>query len=189
MSSEFNQPDRFTDDDRRALSEKFSAPTYESTSDHADSYIRAHYKKSDQEKKYGDDRDWIRLNDIDNILTPEIYIENFIEECFRTPNDLPIQKEGTLVLNYFHKWKRLRQEDYHTLDSDASNQAADLIRDITIYDVCRHANSKVETYSSMAKNTHMNSSDTDFYQQKSTEWEKYSKILVEATKRNSRIHR
>jgi hypothetical protein len=187
MGLESDQPDRFTDDDRRALAKRFHTPPHESTSDHANSYIQKYYKKEDQEKIYGDDRDWIRFKDIGEVITKGIYIENFLEECFRNPNDLPIPKKGKLALDYFHNWKKLRQEDYLTLNTDESILAADIIGSLTIYDVCRYANNKIETYENMAKNPSLNPHDKDFYEQKSTTWGRYNKILVEATKRHAKL--
>ncbi|MBP6913428.1 MAG: hypothetical protein KBC00_02345 [Candidatus Levybacteria bacterium] len=187
MSLESNQPDRFTDDDRRALAKKFHSPPYESTSDHANSYIKMHYKKEDQEKIYGDDRDWIRFKDIGEVITTGIYIENFLEECFRNSNDFPTPKKGKLALDYFHNWKKNRQEDYLTLNTDESILAADIIGSLTIYDVCRYTNSKIEAYENITKNPSIKDHDKDFYEQKSAIWGNYSKVLVEATKRHSRL--
>lgn len=148
MSSEF---DRFTDDDKRALAAEFGLPLSEAEG--ADAFVRAQYKREDQEKMYPEERDWIRIEDVGKLLQPEIFMERFIEDCFRDVKRRASSQEASHLLKTFYNWKHTKEDDYLMLNSRASLQAADIIRDISINDVYEYASFKAERFSSEAYTT------------------------------------
>lgn len=179
MSHEF---DRFTDDDRRALAEEFGLEIslFGFTSDHADFYLKdqsPHVLKNYEP----DDRDWIRAKDVSNFVSNrDIYIERFLEDCFRLPLSRNTIRGGRRVLNFFYKWKREKEEDFFDLHTDAALLAAHTIEEITIHDVYEYTNNKAEIFSGKAFYKSTNPDDRELNIEKAREWNNYRRILNKA---------
>lgn len=177
MSLEF---DHFTDEDRQALAQKFGTSPFATTSDHADAYVKGQYDPKDQERVYAEERDRIKPQEIKKTVTSEIYIERFLEDCFRTTENAQTLRKGRRLLSYFYSWKEDRLDDYYALNSRASNSAAEIIERLTIQEVNDYVGNKAELYSSKAFYTRPTSEDKAFRREKAREWNLYKRIVGRA---------